>query len=67
MVNDDKFHRLIFLLMFNIFVLASSVVLLNFTYAAAPIEVHGKTLYEIANQTSSKENPHVRVGKGPNA
>ena len=64
MVNDDMIQRLLFLLIFNIIVLASLVVLLDNTYALLYPEVHKKTLYEITNQ-SSKQIAHILVGNAP--
>src|SRR5437870_5323292 len=66
MQNDGKIQgRLTFLLVLNIFVLVSVVVLSNLTYAQENQELHQKTLYEITKHTSSKQNPHITVGKGP--
>jgi YVTN family beta-propeller protein len=67
MQNSDKIQRLIFLVILNIFVLVSIVVLSNLTRAQENQELHQKTLYEIANHTSSKQNAQITVGKGPKA
>jgi DNA-binding beta-propeller fold protein YncE len=68
MQNDGEVQRrLIFLIILNIIVVVSVVVLSNVTYAREILELHKKTLYEITKHTSSKENPHITVGKGPSA
>jgi YVTN family beta-propeller protein len=62
MVNDVQ---KLFLLIFNIIVLTSFVVLFSNTYAFLYPEVHEKTLYEITNQSSSKQIAHIPVGNAP--
>ena len=62
MVNDVQ---KLFLLIFNIIVLKSFVVLFSNTYAFLYPEVHEKTLYEITNQSSSKQIAHIPVGNAP--
>jgi YVTN family beta-propeller protein len=68
MQNDGEVQRrLIFLIILNIIVVVSVVVLSDVTYAREILELHKKTLYEITKHTSSKENPHITVGKVPSA
>ncbi|MGA8914440.1 MAG: hypothetical protein WB474_00460, partial [Nitrososphaeraceae archaeon] len=62
MINDVQ---KLFLLIFNIIVLTSFVVLFSNTYAFLYPEVHEKTLYEITNQSSSKQIAHIPVGNAP--
>src|SRR6476661_1159837 len=62
MVNDVQ---KLFLLIFNIIVLTSFVVLFSNTYAFLYPEVHEKTLYEITNQSSSKQIAHIPIGNAP--
>jgi YVTN family beta-propeller protein len=68
MQNDGKIQRrLIFVIIINIILLVSVVVLSNLTYAQLDQELHQKTLDEITNHTSSNQNPHITVGRGPSA
>ena len=62
MINDVQ---KLFLIIFNIIVLTSFVVLFSNTYAFLYPEVHEKTLYEITNQSSSKQIAHIPVGNAP--
>src|SRR6476660_2644181 len=62
MVNDVQ---KLFLLIFTILVLTSFVLIFSNTYAFLYPEVHEKTLYEIANQSSSKQIAHIPVGNAP--
>src|SRR6476659_10907623 len=62
MVNDVQ---KLFLLIFTILVLTSFVLIFSNTYAFLYPEVHKKTLYEIANQSSSKQIAHIPVGNAP--
>ncbi|MGA9908598.1 MAG: YncE family protein [Nitrososphaeraceae archaeon] len=62
MINDVQ---KLFLLIFNIIVLTSFVILFSNTYAFLYPEVHEKTLYEITNQSSSKQIAHIPVGNAP--
>jgi len=62
MVNDVQ---KLFLIIFNIIVLTSFVLLFSNTYAFLYPEVHEKTLYEITNQSSSKQIAHIPVGNAP--
>ena len=56
-----------FLLIFNMIVFTSSPVVLlsNNTHAFLYPEVHEKTLYEITNQSSSKQIAHIPIGNAP--
>jgi YVTN family beta-propeller protein len=66
MQNDGKIQRrLIFLIILSIIILLVVVVLSNFTYAQEKQDLHQKTLDEITKPLSSKEIPHITVGKGP--
>src|SRR6476620_9485731 len=62
MVNDVQ---KLFLLIFTILLLTSFVLIFSNTYAFLYPEVHEKTLYEIANQSSSKQIAHIPVGNAP--
>src|SRR6476620_7076988 len=62
MVNDVQ---KLFLLIFTILLLTSFVLIFSNTYAFLYPEVHEKTLYEITNQSSSKQIAHIPVGNAP--
>src|SRR5919112_251532 len=67
MQNGHKIQKMIFIITLNIVVFVSVVVLSNLIYAQENRELNQKNLHEMTKHTSSNQNPHITVGKIPEA